>query len=239
MGNRGAIPAVLASAFLLGAVIFCALWLHERNRPAKVVFKEIPVEKLVVKEVPVEKLREVQVPVEKIKQVEVPVRLTDEQSNLIDLGTRMLNRPRLTNEALALYNIPAFRIAISLPDSFRDLISEEGVRTRLERTLKGGGIKIDESAPVRLELDVSALWEGGQKLSATETVTLKVYDWVTLARDGDLRSALMPVYMDGIYGYAGREKLEASVEKSVDQLAEEFINKYSFAQEKTPSPAKD
>jgi hypothetical protein len=145
--HRGDILAALVLIFFLASMIFCALWLEQRNRPAEVVFKDVPLEKL----------REV--PVEKLKQVEVPAQLTDEQKNLIDLGTRMLNRPMLTNTALGLYKIPAFRIIINVPDSFKDLIHEDRIRTKLELTLRNSRIKIDETAPVILAIDAAALWQ--------------------------------------------------------------------------------
>ncbi len=223
--------------FLL-TVVFGTLWLHERNRPdvVKTVtvekIREVPVER--IKEVPVEKIKEV--PVEKIKEVEVPAKLSDEQKALIDLGTRMLARRKLLKTEDVLYKIPAFKIDIILDDSIKDQITEDRIRNKLELALRKSRIPIDNGAGATLTFEVYALWN---KLTTqvSTSINLKVLDWVTLARDGDLRTAPVFIYQDNMIGYAGKIKIQELVLGVLDELSERFANKYLAVQEKEKTVA--
>ncbi len=90
---------------------------------------------------------------------------------------------------------------------------------------------MDDAAIASISLIVNALWNQ-EKSFASTVIDLRIFDSVTLTRDGDLRSAIVPVYYDLRYGYAGKLKMKEQVMGAVDELAEEFANKYLTAQEK-------
>lgn len=221
-GARGkANPILFASTavFFLLTIILFALWTQARNRPPQIVEK--------IKEVPVEKVKEVSV--DRTKEVEVPAKLTDEQRRLLDYGTKVWNRPLITDPDAVLYTIPAFKVGVYVDDRIKDTVSDERVRNKFELTLRKSHINIDSTAVVDLWVVVDAKWDDN-KTFAIYTVQLKASDRAMLERNGDMRDAKVTFYHQYFYGYAGKTKVAENVLDAVDQLAEEFANKYLAVQ---------
>jgi hypothetical protein len=203
---------VLGVVTSVATVAFAALWVRER------VEKSVPVVKEVTKEV--------------TKEVKVPTELTPEQQAAIDFWRQFFNARIIQTSDDALYKLDAVRVFVSVDNAIKKLVSQERIKNKFELILRRDGINIDEKAPVFLDLTIEGLWSNGSVRFLVYTPRIKLGEVVVVGRKGDMRQVPATLWERGSYGFAGQQVAEGEILKAVEQLAEEFANKYLAAQQK-------
>jgi hypothetical protein len=203
---------VLGIVTSVATVAFAALWLRER------VDKSVPAVKEVTKEV--------------TKEVKVPTELTPEQQAAIDFWQQFFNARIIQTPDDALYKLDTVQVSVSVDNAIKKLVSKERIRNKFELILRKDGIKIDEKAPVFLDLTVEGLWSNGSVMFLVYTPRIKLREVVVVGRKGDMRQVGATLWERGSYGFAGQRVAEGAILKAVEELGEEFANKYLAAQQK-------
>lgn len=162
----------------------------------------------------------------------MPAKPTSSQQAAIDFRDRFFNARLIETPDDALYKLDAVQVGVSVDDAIKKLVSEERVRNKFELILRKDGIKIDQKAPVFLNLTVEGLWSKGTMAFLVYTPRIQLQEVVVVGRKGDMRQVVATLWERGSYGFAGRQVAEDAILKSVESLGEEFANKYLAAQQK-------
>jgi hypothetical protein len=202
---------VLGIVTSVATVTFAALWIHER------LDKSVPSVKEVTKQV--------------TREVEVPAKLTPGQQDAIDFADRFRNARFIETRDEALYKLDSVQVDVSLNDPIKKLVSKDRVRNKFELILRKDGIKIDEKAPAFITLNVEGLWSKDAAF-LVYTPSVQLNQIVVVGRNGDMRRLPATLWQSGAYGFAGQRVAEGAILKAVEELGEEFANKYLAAQQK-------
>ncbi len=235
---KNPLTAPLALTAIL-AVLFAVLWLGARVKAPRVVVKEVPKPVEVVKMMPVETVKEV--PVEKIKEVvkqvtnvvEVPARLSEGQQAAILFESNYLAAPNLSDMDDSLYKVNAVTVKTNLRDPVRKAVTEEQVRSRCESILRRNGVRLDSESRYVLGLQYDGFWNDKED-TLVYSVSLVLFDLVTMARDGDLRRTYAIVWVLNDLGSADKALAQQVILSNLETNATIFARRLAAVQSRSP-----
>jgi hypothetical protein len=205
---------------LLGIVcgflfILCVIIFFTPSRP-KVITKEVEkvVEKEVVKEV--------------VKEVinEVPAKISDEIKFKIDFYDRFWDAKTLESQEMAFHGIQDFAVSVFLNKNTIETVDKDLIQNKFELTLQKNGVKINAKSTKSIDLIIEGLWDK-DKVTCTYTqhVTLSERAWI-IREKGAFHFALVDSWRAGVYGYAGKNRLQESLIETAEKQAEAIANIY-------------
>jgi hypothetical protein len=136
----------------VAAIVFCTLYLHERNRPPKEVSQIVEVPKEVIKEVPIEKTVEVAVPVVKEVPVqvvkEVPGSIPQTYLDAFNFRKLMLAADVVTNPAVLLEGITDVSVDVESNglQQTDGQVTDDSLKAKAELRLRQAGIPVKDGS---------------------------------------------------------------------------------------------
>lgn len=209
-------------------VVIAALFAGKSMRKTEVRTVEKPVEVVRTEEVIVEKPIEVikEVPKEVVKiverTVEVPAAIPEPYKNALNFLQRF-NDAKFVSQKDGLAGVESVRVAITLSEDIKKIISESEIRTKFEITLRRSGVPINEKSRFTLSHYQDGFTKGDPTLVFSCSTTLNEHAFAF--RDGGpISQRYVDTWRDGNYGFVGISKARETLLTDAESAAETFAN---------------